>query len=412
MNINKEDEFPSLKPRDEIKSRAKRTRSASRRSSISSMSTTSIGLERRTEKRTWQFTSENAVCRRFLSCRCRNCSKRHIGFSKKNWNDLSRFPCNKAEKVSFGTEVKVIRVEPYGNSGDMRAYVKFVIGWTEVETEDEKPELPEPIYFMGWVHPDCVNVVSVHATKFQKKRKRVARPVHAKEEEAFIVDETPKFRFHEKVLCRISSTSPWMAGDVVTVKPLTVRPESWEKALPWEIENLEKFPQSKFIAVQNLPVRVNERTVSGVKTTLPKGTNLGFVEMKGFEGRINEPVCGWVTMRNDHQLNVLEENYVSDRRIYPTVYLSNLPATATFGSIAQAVRDLGQGFSTIPKNIEVKTMMDGRVYGTVTLSTVAGGKKLVNKALIIDGQEVYCSWCVHYLRFKAKQDLLRKESAI
>lgn len=405
MNINKEDEFPSLKPRDEIKSHSKRTRSASRRSSISSMSTTSIGLERRTEKRTWQFTLENAVCRRFLFCKCRNCSKNHIGFTKKNWNDLSRFPCNKAMKVSVGTEVKVIHVKPYGNSGDVRAYVKYLI------CDDDFEEV-EPEYFKGWVHPDCVNVVAVHATKFQKKRKRVARPVFAQEEEAFFVDETPKFRFHEKVLCRISSSSPWMAGDVVTVRPLTVRPESWEKALPWEIENLEKFPQSKFIAVQNMPVRVNERTESGVKTTLPKGTNLGFVEMKGFEGRINEPVCGWVTMRDDHQLNVLEENYVSDRRIYPTVYLSNLPASSTFGSIAQAVRDLGQGFSTIPKNIETHTMEDGRVFGTVSFSVAAGGKKLVNKALTIDGQEVYCSWCVHYLRFKAKQDLLRKESAI
>lgn len=407
MNIQTETEFPSLKPRDvNPKAQTKRTavRTVSRRSSISSMSTASIGLER-TQERATQFIVEDAVCRCFLFCRCRNCAKKQIGFTKKNWNDLSRFPCKRATKVMAGTEVELLHVRAYGNSGDVRAYV--------ISTDEESGR-----YFKGWVHPSSVTGVfskncSTGRTKVQKKRKRVARQAEPiwEEEEDFFVDETPLYRFHEKVVCRISSTSPWMAGDVITEKPLTIRPEGWEKALPWETENLKKFPQSKFIAVQSIPVRVNEKTESWVKTTLQKGTTLGVVEMKGFEGRINEPVCGWVTMRDDHQLNVLEESYDLNRRINPTIYLSNLSQESTVGSIAQALRNLGEGFSTIPKRIEIQAMEDGRATATISFSVVAGGRKLVNRTLTIDGQEIFCTWCVNYLRFKAAQSL-RKEQAI
>lgn len=415
MNLNIDTDFPALVSRSNAKSCSKKraTRAHSRRSSISSMSTTSIGLERKTEKQTTQFLLENAVCRRHLFCKCRYCAKTHIGFTKKNWNDLKRFPCKKAQKVRAGTEVKVLHIKPYGNSGDLRAYVVSVPE-EEVEEEELQQEVEE---FKGWVHPDCINVVPVHladtsrSAQKQKQRKRVARPVF-EEKETLRVNETPMFRFREKVLCRVSPIDPWMVGDVVTEKPLSVRPENWEIAHSWEIENLKKFPQSKFIAVQSIPVRVSEDPKSYAKTTLPKGTTLGVVEMKGFEGRINEPVCGWVSMRGDHQLNVLELGYESNRRIYPTIYMSNLPKSCSSASVVQTIQKLGGGFSSIPKRVEINTMEDGRVCGSVSFSVQAGGKKLVNRILVIDGQEVYCTWCVNYLRYKAKQDLLRKGHAI
>merc|ERR1712217_665676 len=85
---------------------------------------------------------------------------------------------------------------------------------------------------------------------------------------------------------------------------------------------------------------------SFVKTTLPKGTTLSVVEMTGFEGRITEPVSGYISMRTNQALNVVEDDYQFEP-VEPRVFIGNLPTNVERADIFQGFQELGEGL--LPK---------------------------------------------------------------
>lgn len=416
MSSMKDEEFPPLQTRKKDPPRylTNTPSSSSRRSSVSSQSSAALGVPFKLSSKQRVLT-ENAVCRKFMFCKCKKCTQKNFGaLSKQKWNNLRRYPCQKAKKLVRGTECEVLYQRRYGNQGDMLAYV---VGFDENWKK-----------FKGWVHPDAVGGVNMVKFALEQKSSRTAlsrkkiqpavrKPFNTPQDDFFSPEDSfvapvekveSMYKFRELVLCREYLGCPWVPAEVTTESPFKIKPQGSSKASTWDLRNVKKYPQSKFISVRDMPVRVNQNEASFVQTILPKGTTIGvvkLVEMKNSEARITSPVCGWVTLRTLYEVNAVEESYsLPSEQMHPCIFIGHLANGTTSQAVASAISGLGEGF--MPSGIQLFPVGgDNGLAAKVWFDSHVAGNQLAGRKLIVHGREVVCFWCIDYLRYKAKQEL-------
>lgn len=407
----KEEAFPQLPIRKQ-----EECTSTSRRSSISSISSTSICLnEGSTEFDLKQTISaskalvQDAVCRQRMFCKCQEC-KQHVGLLKKRkWNNLSRYPCKNAFSLEENDVVKIKWMRNYGKKGPLMVFV-FVV---EPETRCDQ---------QGWIHPDALG--GVEAVRSALREKETALTVrslkksfrnHSRQqnrtpvkttatfvtEPAVIPTYQSQYQFNEMVLARDALGHRWYRAEVVATNPLELKSSGWEGTRLFDERNVKKFPASKFVAVQSITVRTQRHVKSFVKNTLPKGTVLDVVQMDGEFARITSPECGWVQMRTPHKLFAIEENY-QFKLTYPRMFLGGLSLETNSSDIAMALQKVN-GVVLISK---IERFVSGdSLCAYVHLKKPSDYRKLAGQKIIAREREISCELCINYLRCKAALEL-------
>jgi len=277
----------------------------------------------------------------------------------------------------------------------------------------------------GWVHPDYLGgLQAVREALHQKEvaqnlkalkkdfknassnRRRERKPVPAFAPET-VRPAQPKFQskyqFSEMVLARDALGQPWYQAEVASLNPLKLKSYNWDGVQVFDERNVKKHPSSKFIVVQNkIDVRTQEHG-SFVKTTLPKGTVLDVVQMRGFNARITSPVVGWVQMRTVSELNAVEQAYKYENR-KPTLFIGGLPLDATPIDVAVALQRVDG--AVVPSRTNL-FRSGASLCAHVYLFRNTSFSKVVGKQIVVRGQTVSCEYCLEYLRSKAFRQLQR-----
>lgn len=411
-NKGLEEDFPLLP----AKKQKPCATSASRRSSISSVSSMSICQNVGTEQDMEPWFVElvqDVVCRRFMFCRCEKCITNQVVMNKRKWNSLKKFPCEDAVILRKYDIVKVIRMKNYGRRGEVRAFV--------LTSEEDGTEIS------GWVHPDCLG--GVEAVRFALEQKKVAdnlrllkkdfqnatnsieepvqqQDVERKQIARFVPAPTApksKYQFKELVLARDALGHPWYRAEVLSTNPLTLKSGEFDGGRVFDERNVKKHPTSNFVVVRAMKVRTAENPGSFVKTALRKGTVVGVVKMNGYHAQITSPVCGWVQMRTADDLHAIEQNY-KFQMLKPRLFLGGLPAGANRTTITRGLQKL-QG-DVLPSNIEI-FLQGENLCAFVSLMKPSHYKKVAAQNILVNGQRVNCDWCINYLRCKAARELRR-----
>jgi len=401
-----EDPFPQLPIRKQ------KERTQSRRSSISSVSSLSIcnRVGRPTPAVWFKELAQDAVCRRHLFCKCKSCKAQFI--SKRNWNNLTRCPCEESVVLEEGEEVKLIATRNYGKRGDV---VVFVL----VPTEQVQ----------GWVHPDCLG--GLETVRFALQQKEVADNLNTLKKDferaearleqhqtwneskpvaTFVPNKLPtnafesKYKFNELVLAREALGQPWYQAVVTSTNPLKLKSSNHEGIRVFDERNVKKHPTSQFVAVQDIKVRTQENPKSFAKKTLSKGTVLNVVQMKGFQARITGPEIGWVQMRSVNELFAVEKNY-QFQFVQPRLFVGGLPMETSKIDLARAFQRVDGVI--LPSSIQLFASGDS-LCARVHLMKSSDYSKVVGKRITVRGQEVSCEFCLEYLRSKAARKLRRK----
>jgi len=398
----------------------------SRRSSVSSVSSTSVcGYYAETNAdpmkcHPWfKEVVRRTVCRRRMFCKCNKCAKNQkLGLlKKKQWNSLSKYPCEEAVRLHKGDQVKLINLKNYGKNGEPMVFVcvydPTVLGEVYVTRE-------------GWVHPESLG--GLEAVRLALQKKEAAQNVHAARkmfrkarmtQRQFrpvanrTVNVAPAplhvapapvpprslYEFKELVLVREALGHPWFQAEVVQAYPLKVKCTG--RILSPDKRNVKKHPTSKFVAVQNVAVRSQEHPNAFVKKTLPKGTVLHVVQMNGFHARITSPICGWVQMRSVHELFALEENY-QFQQVEERLFLGGLPLNTTSSQVKAALKNIQTRRTVMVTNIQFFTSGE-KLCAYLKLWGPADYKEVAGKKINVKGAEVSCEFCLAHLRCKAAQ---------
>lgn len=328
---------------------------------------------------------------------------------------MERCPCEEAACLEEGQEVKLIATRNYGKRGDV---VVFVL----VPTKDDANEV------RGWVHPECLggleavrlalqqkevaDNVSTLKKEFERAESRLQRDEtwsECKPAATFVSSSLPtiefqsKYKFNELVLARDALGQPWYQAVVASTNPLKLKSSNWEGSCVFDERNVKKHPASIFIAVHDMHVRTQENPKSFVKKTLPKGTELNVVQMKGFHARITGPEIGWVEMRSVHQLFAIEKNY-QFQFVQPKLFIGGLPMEASKVDIARALQRLNG--VVLPSSIRLFASGDS-LCAHVQLMNSSQNNKVVGKKIVVRGREVSCEFCIEHLRCKAARKLRR-----
>lgn len=203
------------------------------------------------------------------------------------------------------------------------------------------------------------------------------------------------FQQGEVVLCR-NSLGEWVQGEVQNEIPLLILATGSSKPCTFAFKDVKKFPTRKFRALADIDVR----TVSVVdswnsKATLKKGTIISVAYVEGFQGRITAPVVGWVTMRNKHSLNVIEQDYTLVER-KPIVFINGIPSHLTE---LQLTTMLQQNAFVTPESILFQKKGE-EFRAVVELAGHASGVSLVElgEVTLDSSHRLTFSWEMNYLR--------------
>lgn len=443
-----EEQFPQLPIRKQ-----EECISISRRSSISSNSSFSVGSDssqqagRQTVSDAWTVTiGDEAVCRRSLFCKCKECVRRQPGaLSKRKWNNLSKCPCEEAVLLERGDTAKLVSERNYGKKGEVMVFVvatqkreKRVVTWVCRYTGKKVTQKRKPHWgckkwdakfetktltttVEGWVHSD--NLGGLQAVRQALQQKEIAKNLKAlrknfgnassnrckrKPVPAFAPETVrpapqrfqSKYQFSELVLARDALGHPWYQAEVASLNPLKLKSYNWDGVQVFDERNVKKHPSTKFIVVQNkMNVRTQEHG-SFVKTSVPKGTVLDVVQMRGFNARITSPVVGWVQMRTMSKLNAVEQDYTPKKRA-PTLFIGGLPLDTTPLDVAVALQRVDG--AVVPSRTNL-FRSGASLCAQVNLIRSTSFKKVAGKQIVVKGQTASCEYCLEYLRSQAVRE--------
>lgn len=207
------------------------------------------------------------------------------------------------------------------------------------------------------------------------------------------------FQLGEVVLCR-NGSGEWVQGEVQNEIPLLVLAAGSRKPCPFAFKDLKKVPTRKFRALEDVDVRSCKTIDNWKKTTLKKGTIISVAYVEGFEGRITGPVVGWISMRNKHSLNVVEQDYTPVERT-PTLLINGIPSHMTE---MQLIATLQQNAYFTPESIVFQKKGE-EFRAVVEPSGHSSGVDLVELGeVILDG--------IHRLTFRWEMNYLRSFSTL
>lgn len=399
-DISKAEEFPALETLKTTRSTMSTERSPS---ALSSVSTTSIGAfpSARTkvtklEKGTY-FNPTEIWVRPFLSCRCDLCRERGNGYPREEeWE--------RCHKVHFHCEAFTIDVSKSKvvHHRTAKGHEKFSVAYVFGKSGNAE--------IRGWVRSKNL------------KRRAAVRDENTLQRGHYItgrsaaeVDRSRSpsvcssassmlppalYQFGELVLCRIPS-GEWVRGEVQSEFPLEILTAGENRPRRFTFHNVKKYPVRKFVALEALEVRTCAANDNwGSKCTLKRGTSIDVAYIQGYEGRITAPVAGWITVRNEHCLSVIEKDYVFSPRL-PTLLINNIPASTTE---VQLTRMMQHNAYVTPTSIQFQQNGD-QFRAVVQFRSRAAALGLVKLGEVcLDGKHTLTfKWEMNYLRSKAAE---------
>jgi len=431
ISVTDTDEFPSLGKKT-VGTQTRRKRSSS---ALSSQSSTSAGYNCPPVKKSVRtaipkgdyYTSERAVLRPFLNCRCQNCEDygRGTWLRERQWT----MSCEKAWPVVSGTAVRVLQSKVVHHKVEVKTSrgtsfqpkkfrnERFSVAQIELEDSNDYFGISGTDYdgydihvTEGWVMSKTLKVrggirsasrVSDSGSTYLATSNVQRENVVDRSRSVSVATSVP-----ESVFCNgepvkvLNMAGDWVDAVVKSENPLMVRMEGDDTTIyPAHLEFVRKYPARKWRLTCNAKVRSTEHVDKWDQiATLKKGTMVSITHMSGYEGRITSPVCGWITMRNKHSLNVVEPDwkFVEQK---PTIIVKNLPSNITE---AKLIRELRLKAYCDPESIEFEEK--GGKYRAIIEVGYRTGCKLVNQKTM----EIWCGWNVS---FQWSMDFLRNNAA-
>lgn len=395
----KAEEFPALGANTKP-TRKNTTRRSS--SALSSVSTTSIGAFNQTStKVTWKLNNGNYLnmaeifVRPHLSCWCVYCQDKSSNRIRPDYlKECDWEGCEKARRFEAGhtlrvTDSKVVRHRV------KRRTQKFSVAFVEIEDGENG--------FRGWVRSK--NLKRRQIVKSEEALWDMAMMKHAEEADRSRSPSVcsssslppPLFKFRELVLCQ--KDGAWVRAVVHCEHPLKVMIAGSNELHRVRFCNVKKHPARKYVTLEDVEVRsVVAKDNWGSEATLKKGTVVQVAECKGFEGRITAPVCGWISMRTKHSLNVVEQGYAFTQR-NPTMLIKNIPGSLTECQLKAMIQ---QNALVTPTSIQFQQNGD-QFRAVVQFRHHEEGTGLVELGEVnLDGEHrLVFSWEMNYLRSRS-----------
>jgi len=423
LNISVTDtvQFPSLGKKT-TGTQTKRKRSSS---ALSSQSSNSAGFSCPPVKRSVKtviskgdyYTTERAVLRPYLLCRCRNCEDYGQWLRERQWTDS----CRKSWPVVSGTAVRVLKSKVVhhkvevktsrGSSFQPKKFVheRFSIALIELEDSNDYFGISgtdyrgDDIYVTkGWVMSKTLKVRGGIRSASRVSDSGSSYPTAGVDRSRSVSVATtvePVFCFGEPVKVQ-NMAGDWVDAVVKCENPLKVRMEGDDTTeYPVHLDFVRKYPAKKFRLTHNTKVRSTEHVDKWDQiATLKKGTVVSITHMSGYEGRTTAPVCGWITMRNKHSLNVVESDWKFTEQ-KPTIIVKNLPSGITEAKLVRELR-----FKAYCDPETVVFQKKGDQFRAVIEVGYQTGCQLVNQKTM----EVWCGWNVS---FQWSMDFLRNHAS-
>jgi len=428
ISVTDTDQFPSLGKKT-VGTQTRRTRSSSALSSQSSMSAGNCPPVKKVKKSVRTeihkgdyYTSECAVLRPFLLCRCQNCEDYGQWLRERQWTSS----CRKSWPVVSGTPVRVLKSKVVHHKVEVKTsrgtsyqpkkfkHERFSIALIELEDSNDYFGITGTDYHgndiyltKGWIMSKTLKVRGgirsasrVSESGSYLTTSNVQREVVDRSRSVSVATSVvePVFCYGEPVKVQ-NMAGDWVDAVVKCENPLKVRMEGDDTTeYPVHLDFVKKYPARKWRLTCDAKVRSTEHVDKwDTIATLKKGTVVSITHMSGYEGRITAPICGWITMRSKHRLNVVEPDwkFVEQK---PTIIVKNLPANITE---AKLVRELRFKAHCDPTSVEFQKK--GEKFRAVIEVGYQTGCQLVNQKTM----EVWCGWNV---TFQWSMDFLRNDA--
>jgi len=375
--------------------RTRRLRSSSALSSQSSASAGSRSPSESVQKENPNeeyFTLDRAVLRPHLKCYCENCGCQWL--REHEWTTR----CEKARSVKRGTRVRVVQSKVVHHKVGHK-HERFSIALIEfkVKTKRTVKEVKGWVLSKTLTKRGDIRSESALRTAYDTANRSRSRSVSV----APSVQESV-FQYGEHVLVQ-NDEGVWLDAEIKNTKPLEVTFKGYSEVWPVHIEFVKKCPVKKFMLTQDVNVRSTE-TVDSWRpiATLKKGTVVSITQTSGYEGRITAPVCGWVTMRSKHSVNMISKDWKFAEQ-KPTIIVENLPVSMTRAKLTRALAWQGNCGAEI---VEFQRK-ENKLSALIQVDYPTGCQLVDEKTLdIFSGWTVTFKWSLKYLQNRAAENLV------
>jgi len=409
ISVTNTDDFPSLEKKTiGTKKYTRRKRSSSALSSQSSTSAGNCPSVKRSVKREIQsgdyFTTELAVLRPFLRCYCFDCQDYRGQWLRESQWTMS---CKKAIPVVSGTPVRVIKSKSVHHKvGDK--HERFSVALIEMDDPNEIFGVEtdkwgnEREVKQGWVMSKTLKIrggirSSSRLTNVQTEsvvdRSRSVSVASSVQGSVFSYGEPVRVQ---------TVAGDWVDAVVKCEKPLKVMKGDDNTVYEIHIDCVKKYPAKKWVLTCDAKVRSTEFVDKWDQiATLKKGTVVSITHMSGYEGRITAPVCGWITMRSKHSLNMVKPDwkFVEQK---PTIIVKNLPPTITEAKLTRALQTKAY---CNPESIEFQ-VQDNKFRAVIQVGYEAGCQLVDQKSMTVAyGWDVTFKWSMDFLLNRAAKNL-------
>jgi len=398
------EDFPSL-PIQKKETKVLRERSFS---AGSSMSSSSVGAFRdqktkqveRIPKGTYKVV-DDLIVRPHLHCRCEYCGAEWL--TEGEW---AKGKCQKATKVPVGScsTVQVLNSKIIHNRIGFKHYT-FSVARIQCKAvfKNKKTGQTKTKQVKGWCFSKCLGYGMTHKKSIRSEsttrsdddiREEVDRSRSNSVASSFI--PTHGFVLGEPVLTKVGDN--WVKAVVREVHPFMVAVEDGANQLKPHISTVKKMPTRNFVLTRDVDVRNTQLDDKwAVKTgVLKKGQTIA-AYTSGFDGYVAS-VGGWITMRTEHSLNVVNETFVPAKQA-PTLFVTNLPEDLT----EQELREkLWREFQVSPTSIQFQSNGTA-VRAVLTCVVHSEALELAERKTfqIRFGWNLLFSWDLQYLQNKA-----------
>jgi len=407
MNVNITEDFPDLPIQ---KNKTKKDHKERSYSAGSSMSSASVGAFRdqkttRVEllpKGTY-INVEDLIVRPQLRCHCERCGTDWL--TESEW---AKSKCQRSKKIAAdsGFHYEVIDSKIIHHRVGLK-HSKFSVARIQWETkievvDNEGVQTTETRTRRGWCFSKCLQKThqqQIRSVSIARSSVDSRREVDRSRSNSVASSFQPTYGFMlgEPVLARADGVN-WVKAFVRHVNPLQVVVEGTGQVVS-HISQVKKMKTRKFVLAKDMSVRstqIDDRWAVKLGD-LKKGTTID-VSACGYEGYVAYPVCGWITMRSAHSLNVVTETFIPDEQ-EPTIFITNLPGDLTEAELRQK---LIFQLHIVPKAIRFES--NGRsVRAVLTLVSHAQALGLAQRKTfqIRYGWNLAFSWDLQYLQNKA-----------
>jgi len=303
--------------------------------------------------------------------------------------------CRKACPVKKRTPVRVVQSKVVHHKVGHK-HERFSIALIEMQDPDN--------HLRGWVLSKTLTKRGNVRSKSAQRRTAYETANRSRSRSVSVAPSVQEsvFQYGEHVLVK-NEEGVWLDAEVKNTKPLEVTFKGYSEVWPVHIDCVKKCPVKKFMLTQDVNVRSTEKVDNWRPiATLEKGTVVSISHMSGYEGRITAPVCGWVTMRSKHSVNMISKDWKFAEQ-KPTIIVENLPVSITRAKLTRALAwECNCGAEVVEFQRKGNTMS-----ALVQVDYPTGCQLVDGKTLdIFSGWTVTFKWSMKYLQNRAATNLV------